>query len=82
MADAGLRPNEVRALRRRDFELRRVDNVAVGGFLGVREGRSFGQTDTPKTGQREIPLTPRLARLLADLEDAPKDAHVAVSTRG
>lgn len=82
MADAGLRPNEVRALRRRDVELRREGDVAVGGFLRVREGLSYGQTDTPKTGQREIPLTPRLAKLLGELGDAPRDAHVALSRHG
>jgi integrase len=40
------------------------------------------QTDTPKTSQREVPLTPRLARLLAEPENAPKEAHVAVSAGG
>jgi integrase len=82
MADAGLRPNEVRALRRRDVEVRREDGEPVGGFLRVREGLSYGQTDTPKTGQREIPLTRRLARLLGEFDAAPKDAYVALSRDG
>src|SRR4029079_17702243 len=37
MAYAGLRPNEVRALLRRDVQLRRDgDGVVLGGFLSVR----------------------------------------------
>ncbi len=82
MSDSGLRPNEVRALKERDIELRREGGVAVGGFLRVREGLSFGATDTPKTGQREIPLTPRLAKLLDERKTGPKDGHVALSKRG
>ncbi|MDC3960895.1 tyrosine-type recombinase/integrase [Polyangium jinanense] len=39
MAYAGLRPNEVRALRWPDVRLRR-DGELVGGFVSVREGRS------------------------------------------
>ena len=38
MAYAGLRPNEVRALRRRDVRLRWQGREAVGGFLSVRAG--------------------------------------------
>jgi integrase len=52
MAYAGLRPNEVRALRWRDVQLRK----AGGGFITVRLGRSYGELHTPKTGQREIPI--------------------------
>jgi integrase len=58
MACGGLRPNEVRALRRRDVQLRWESGAAVGGFLSIREGRSFGETDTPKTGRREVPIAP------------------------
>ncbi|MRG98650.1 tyrosine-type recombinase/integrase [Polyangium spumosum] len=38
MSDAGLRPNEVRALRCKDVHLRWENGEAVGGFLNVREG--------------------------------------------
>jgi hypothetical protein len=38
MAYAGLRPNEVRALPRRDMKLRREGDEPVGGFLCIREG--------------------------------------------
>lgn len=40
MAYAGLRPNEVRALLRRDVKLRREGDEPVGGFLSIREGLS------------------------------------------
>ncbi len=82
MAYAGLRPNEVRALLRRDLLLQREGGDLVGGFLSIREGRSFGQTDTPKTGRREVPIAPPLARLLGPLERGPKDGHLALSARG
>jgi len=82
MAYAGLRPNEVRALRRRDVQLRWEGGEPVGGFLSIREGRSFGHVDTPKTGPREIPIAPQLARLLAPGADGPRDGHVALSERG
>ena len=48
MAYAGLRPNEVRGLRRRDVRLRWEGEAVAGGFVSVREGRSFGETHTPK----------------------------------
>jgi len=82
MAYAGLRPNEVRALRRRDVSLRWENGEPVGGFLGVREGRSYGETDTPKTGRREIPIAPQLARLLAPVAEGPREEHIALSERG
>ncbi len=82
MAFAGLRPNELRALRRKDMKLRREDGAVVGGFLGIREGRSHGEIHTPKTGQREIPIAPQLAPLLASIEEGPRDGHVAVNKRG
>lgn len=81
MADAGLRPNEVRALRWRDVQLRIEGTEVVGGFLSIREGISFGHTDTPKTGQREIPLSPRLAQLLGRVQPRPRDGFVALSKR-
>lgn len=82
MAFAGLRPNEVRAFRRRDMRLRRDRGAPVGGFLSVREGWSHGQTDTPKTGQREIPIASRLARLLGPVEQGERDGYVALTKRG
>ncbi|WP_282425705.1 site-specific integrase [Polyangium sp. 15x6] len=82
MAYAGLRPNEVRALRRRDMRLRRESGEAVGGFLAVREGWSHGETHTPKTGVREVPVVPALARLLGPIEEGPRDGHVALNERG
>ena len=82
MADAGLRPNEVRALLRRDVTLRRERDEVVGGFLAVREGLSFGERHTPKTGRREIPITRRLAKLLATVEQGPRDGSVALTRDG
>lgn len=82
IAFAGLRPNEVRALRRRDIRLRREKGQLAGGFVSVREGRSHGEIHTPKTGQREIPIVPDLARLLARVENLPRDGHVALNKRG
>ena len=82
MAFAGLRPNEVRALRRRDVQLRWQNSVAVGGFLSIREGRSFGQTDTPKSGRREIPIAPPLARLLAPATKGPREGYLALTKKG
>ena len=82
MAFAGLRPNEVRALLRRDMKLRRDGDQAVGGFLSIREGLSFGETHTPKTGVREVPIARRLAVLLGDVEKGPRDGHLAVTVEG
>ncbi|HRI71732.1 MAG TPA: site-specific integrase [Polyangium sp.] len=82
MSDAGLRPNEVRALRRRDVQLRYENGEPVGGFITIREGWSHGETHTPKTGQREIPISPELARELAPVMDGDRDGHIALSHRG
>ncbi len=82
MAYAGLRPNEVRALRCRDLQLRREHGEPTGGFLTVREGRSFGQTDTPKTGRREVPIAPPLACLLAPVAEGPREQYVALTRDG
>jgi integrase len=82
MAYAGLRPNEVRALLRRDMKLRREQGVPVGGFLAVREGLSYGETHTPKTGRREIPIARPLALLLGDVETGPRDGYVALTVEG
>lgn len=82
MAFAGLRPNEVRALLRRDVKLRREGPEATGGFLSIREGLSYGETHTPKTGRREIPIARALAVLLAEVEDGPREGHVALTAAG
>ncbi|MDC0748675.1 hypothetical protein [Polyangium mundeleinium] len=81
MAYAGLRPNKVRALRRRDMLLRWDDDRPVGGFLSVREGRSHGELHTPKTGQREIPIAPEPARLLVPIDRGSRDGHLALNER-
>jgi len=82
MAYGGLRPNEVRALLRRDMKLRWEDNAPVGGFLGIREGRSYGETHTPKTGKREVPIARQLAVLLSEVEKGPREGHVALTVEG
>jgi integrase len=50
----------------------------VGGFLSIREGRSFGETHTPKTGKREVPL----AVLLGEVEKGPREGYVALTADG
>ena len=50
--------------------------------MSVREGRSFGETHTPKTGQREVPVTPELGRLLAPVEAGAREELVAMTARG
>jgi integrase len=82
MAYGGLRPNEVRALPRRDMKLRREGGVPVGGFLCIREGFSYGETHTPKTGKREVPLARPLALLLGEVEEGPRDGYVALTAKG
>ncbi|MBK9263137.1 MAG: site-specific integrase [Polyangiaceae bacterium] len=82
MSDAGLRPNEVRALRRRDVQLRYENGEPVGGFVTIRQGWSHGETHTPKTGQREVPISPELAQVLAPEMHGDRDGHVAVTHRG
>jgi integrase len=63
-------------------QLRTDNGEPSGGFLSIREGRSFGQTDTPKTGRREIPIAPPLARLLAPVADGQRDQYVALTKAG
>ncbi len=82
MSDAGLRPNEVRALRRKDVQLRFDKGEPVGGYITIREGRSHGEVHTPKTGQREVPISPELARALAPYMRGDRDGHVALNDRG
>jgi len=82
MSDGGLRPNEVRALRRRDVLLRYENGDPVGGFITIREGWSHGETHTPKTGQREVPMSPELAGEIATVLDGDRNGHIAVTHRG
>ena len=82
MSDAGLRPNEVRALRRRDVLLHFDNNEPTGGYITIREGWSHGETHTPKTGQREVPISRELAHVLAPYMKGARDGHVAVNELG
>jgi integrase len=81
MAYAGLRPNEVRALRWRNVLLRHEGDEPMGGFVTVKEGLSYGETHTPKTGERIIPIARALAKVLGALGTHGKDEHVAVTTK-
>lgn len=82
ISDAGLRPNEVRALRRRDVQLRFENGEPVGGFVTIREGWSHGETHTPKTGQREVPMSPELARVVAPYVKGHREGRVALNEHG
>ncbi|MBK9263089.1 MAG: site-specific integrase [Polyangiaceae bacterium] len=82
MSDAGLRPNEVRALRRRDVQLRYENGEPVGGFITIRRGWSHGEIHTPKTGQREVPISPELARVLAPEMHGDREGHIATNYLG
>lgn len=83
ISDAGLRPNEVRALRCKGVQLRWENGEPIGGFITVREGRSHGEIHTPKTGQREIPISRDLARRLAPVvQNASREKHVALNDDG
>jgi hypothetical protein len=64
------------------MKLRREESEAVGGFLSIREALSFGATHTPKTGKREIPIARKLAALLGEIEQGPREVHVAVTVAG
>lgn len=78
MAHAGLRPNEVRALRAGDVRW----SSAERGELVVREGVSFGERHSPKTGQRQIPMTPALALELNACAQLPPSAPIAITGKG
>jgi hypothetical protein len=43
---------------------------------------SFGETDTPKTGLREIPIAPVLARLLAPVAEGRREGYIALTQDG
>jgi integrase len=75
---AGLRKGEIRALRNGDCEMER-------NRLVVRQSRYRAHTGPTKSGhEREVPLTPQLreALLAAGVDKRPRDACVALSTRG
>jgi integrase len=74
---AGLRACEIRGLRVCDVDL-------GANLLRVRQAVSHGVVDTPKSGHdREVPLTRALREALAAaIEGRPRDARVALSTRG
>src|SRR3954463_9161597 len=55
---------------------------SIWAVQSIREGRSFGQTDTPKTGRREVPIAPPLARILAPVAEGPRDGYVALTADG
>ncbi|HRI72604.1 MAG TPA: site-specific integrase, partial [Polyangium sp.] len=83
MSDAGLRPNEVRALRCKGVQLKWENDEPIGGFITVREGRSYGEIHSPKTGQREIPISRDLARRHAPVvQNASREKHVACNDDG
>ncbi|MCB9584583.1 MAG: site-specific integrase [Polyangiaceae bacterium] len=75
-AYAGLRAGEVRALRRRDVDLKR-------GIITVRLARTYGKEAPPKSGhEREIPITGPLMTLLKPRLKAMPDnpmAYVSMS---
>lgn len=70
MAFAGLRPNEVRALRWKDIDLEKRR-------IRIRQGECFGVVAEPKTGERIIPIDPKLLPLL--LKKRGRDEHVAIT---
>ncbi len=82
MAHAGLRPNEVRALRARDVLLTWRDGKPTSGRIKVKEGLSYGQVHTPKTGQREIPIRGTLLHELAGVAKLKRDDYITGSVQG
>ncbi len=82
MAYAGLRPHELRALRRRDLTFEMDGSRVAGGFVAVRDGMTDGQIHAPKTGQRQIPMAPPLVKLLEPTVKLGRKAFVAISARG
>jgi integrase len=81
MAYAGLRPNEVRALENRSVRLNSNKAEPESGFIWVREGESYGERHSPKTGQRQIPIG---GPLLAELIEATgsRETCVALTAQG
>ncbi len=82
LAFAGLRPHEARALRAGSVKLVWSNGHAIGGRITVRDGVSHGEAHEPKTGERVVPVAPRLARLLAPVSRAPRDSFVALTSYG
>jgi integrase len=71
MAYAGLRPNEVRALEHRNLRFATSGLEPESGTIWVREGESYGERHTPKTGQRMIPISGPLLAELAGATGSP-----------
>jgi integrase len=82
MVHAGLRPNEVRALLWRDVLVQYEGDEPTGGFLSIREGRSYGELHTPKSGTRQVPFARALAKVLAGLGTQARATHVALNSVG
>ncbi len=78
VAYAGLRPNEVRALRGRHVRWEGADEARRGTLL-VREGLSAGELATPKTGPRKVPI---LGPLRDELKTPPVGEKYIASTAG
>jgi integrase len=81
MAYAGLRPNEVRALENRNVRLNSNKAEPDSGFIWVREGESYGERHSPKTGQRQIPIGGPLLAELAQAKGSPETC-VALTAQG
>jgi integrase len=81
MAYAGLRPNEVRALENRNVRLDASKPGPDSGFVWVREGESYGERHSPKTGQRQIPIGGPLLAELAQAKGSPETC-VALTAQG
>ena len=81
MAYAGLRPNEVRALENRNVRLNSNKAEPHSGFIWVREGESYGERHSPKTGQRHIPIGGPLLDELAQATGSPETC-VALTAQG
>lgn len=74
IAYGGLRPNEARALAWPE-----VSPQGVGGRLTVRVGRSYGQSHTPKTGPRVVPIAAQLGFELSSTPAELRKGFVALS---
>jgi integrase len=81
MAYAGLRPNEVRALEQRNLRFTSSGVQPDSGTIWVREGESYGERHTPKTGQRMIPISGPLLAELAGATGSPESC-VALTAQG
>jgi integrase len=71
----------VRALEHRDIRIDKQSSSS-SGYLTVREGESYGERHTPKTGQRQIPIGGPLLVELRGAESATPDTCVALTVHG